>query len=89
MSVNGKEISEAIKQFKKENGNDAYTTKDLLIYIMNKLDSIDEKFDDLPCESHFGFMSEMKGTLRTIKWVVGIAVVLGVPILTVLINQLI
>lgn len=36
-------MKEAIEQFKKTNGNENFTQKDMLIYVISKIDRIDER----------------------------------------------
>lgn len=36
-------IEDAVKKFKRENGNNTFTTKDMVIYLITKLDSLDKR----------------------------------------------
>ena len=38
-------IHEEINKFKKENGNSNYTQKEMIMYIMRKIDKIDERLE--------------------------------------------
>lgn len=55
------DIKEVIKQFKEENGNDTFTNKDFLIYLVQRV-------DNLPCDSQISKISKMDGKLRMLLW---------------------
>lgn len=46
-------IKEAVEEFKKDNGNNSYPVKDLVIYAIKRL-------DNLPCEKHTGTIATAK-----------------------------
>ena len=67
-----KQITETIKKFKEENGNNTFTQKDLLMYIVQRI-------DNLPCADHIKSIGEIKGDVKTIystlkswRWTAGI-----------------
>ena len=71
-----KRMKEEIENFKSKNGNNTYTTKDLLMYIVQRVDS-------LPCEEHLNKISnvelvsktdiqEVKTLIKQWRWFAGI-----------------
>jgi len=51
-------IRKAIDEFKTENGNENFTQKEMLMYIVNRI-------DNLPCEKHVGLISEAHENSKT------------------------
>jgi len=68
-------IRKAVKEFKEENGNDNFSTKDLLMYIVHRV-------DNLPCEPHVARITGVESTLKSMKWAIGL-------LLTVILSLLI
>jgi len=67
-----KNIRKAIDEFKEENGNERFSQKDLLMYLVNRV-------DNLPCNKHMGVIYEMKNDVevnkehfKTWRWLAGI-----------------
>lgn len=61
-------IKKAVEEFQKENGNNNYPLKELVIYLVKRV-------DDLPCERHARTIYSNKGILVVLSAVtVGIAV---------------
>jgi len=65
-------IKKAVEEFKQENGNEKFTTKDMLMYLVHRV-------DDLPCAKHIDEIGEIKGDVKTIystlkswRWTTGI-----------------
>lgn len=58
-------IKKAINDFKTENGNDTFTQKDLLMYLVKRI-------DDLPCVAHMGEIKEVKTLVKQWRWFAGI-----------------
>jgi len=56
-------IRKAVEDFKKENGNNDYPIKDLVIYAIKRL-------DNLPCEQHIRTIYFNKGTLVVLTTIV-------------------
>ena len=58
-------IKESSEQFRKMNGNNSYSNKDLLIHLLNKVDNVEEKITTQVtfCKTH---MEEKKGLKRNI-----------------------
>ena len=79
-----KDMEEEIKKFKQENGNNNFTQKDLLMYIVRRI-------DDLPCEEHLqlvleksGDIKEIKAQIKQWKWTAGILLTLILTLIGVL-----
>ena len=68
------DIKNAKEKFNKENGNKNISQKDMIIYIM-------EKLDKLPCEAHSAVFMSTKGKVDALCWAIGI----GFPILASLV----
>jgi len=67
-------IRKAVEDFKNENGNNIYSQKDLLMYIVKRI-------DNLPCNEHMRVIYKMEGDIknigifmRTWKWIVSILI---------------
>jgi len=65
-------IREKIEEFKHENGNNNFTNKEMLMYLIKRL-------DNLPCEEHLGIIYTMqndvehnKRMFKTWRWIAGI-----------------
>ena len=67
-------ITKAIEQFKEENGNNNFTNKDLLIYLVKRI-------DDLPCEQHNVSIAKAITTLKNWKWFAGVLISLNFSII--------
>lgn len=52
-----KSIKEEINKFKEKNGNDNFSTKELIIYAIQRL-------DNLPCEAHINKISTIEGRVE-------------------------
>jgi len=52
------QIKKAIENFKEKNGNEHYTEKDLLMYIVQRM-------DNLPCNEHLKTMYNIKAGMET------------------------
>jgi hypothetical protein len=61
------EIKQAIYEFNKENGNIEYNNKDLLKYIIQRLDR-------LPCVVHGEMIRDSLTTINNFKWFAGILI---------------
>ena len=62
-----KQIKETVKKFKEKNGNNTFTQKDLLMYIVQRI-------DNLPCVEHMSLIQETKAILKTWTWVAGVLI---------------
>ena len=57
-------IRKAVEEFKQENGNNNFTQKDLLMYVVKRI-------DDLPCENHMAKIAEACSDVKNIYWILG------------------
>jgi len=80
-----KEIRDEINNFKNKNGNNAFTQKEMIMYLMQKIDKIHNRIDNLPCSEHMGIMLTTEGEVKNLikqneskRWIIGI--LLGVCI---------
>ena len=69
-----KEIKDTIEEFKMRNGNATFTQKDLLMYLV-------ERVDNLPCMEHMGDIKGIEGDIKNLhhllkdwKWYAGVIV---------------
>ena len=60
-------IKKAVEEFKSENGNTAYTTKDLMMYLVHRI-------DNLPCVQHVETMQQNKVRTKMLMWIFGISI---------------
>ena len=65
-------IKEAVTHFKNENGNEKFTQKEMLMYIVQRL-------DNLPCAAHIEAIGNINGDIKTIysmfkswRWTMGV-----------------
>lgn len=63
------DIRKAVEEFKKENGNETFQTKDLVIYLVKRM-------DNLPCEAHVSRIAGLEARIKTWTWVAGILITL-------------
>ena len=62
-------IRKAVEEFKYENGNDNFSQKDLLMYIVKRI-------DNLPCEKHVQQIANVDARVRILLWAVPIIITL-------------
>jgi len=62
-------IKDIVNKFKKENGNENFTQKDMIIYIVSKLDDMDGKFDVIQnkFEKGTGKIAENRANITSIR----------------------
>jgi len=58
-------IKQAVNNFRQQNGNENFTNKEMLMYIVQRL-------DNLPCNEHMTLIQELRGITKTWKWTAGI-----------------
>jgi len=65
------EIKEAVNSFKAANGNKDFTNKDLLMYLITRVDAleleIDTKLAQLPCVQHYNDVLINKDDITRLK----------------------
>ena len=64
------DIEELIKRFDRENGNKAFTEKDMLKYLISRTDGIDDKIDK-HIISNENRITAIETTISNIKWAFG------------------
>lgn len=69
-------MKEVIEEFKKQNGNNTYTQKEMLMYVVARIDKIDDRLD-----SGTGKIAENRTRLDGLISTLKIVVIVGVPIL--------
>lgn len=89
-------IEELIKRFDIANGNRTFTQKDLLKYIIGRIEDIDKKIDDVnmgltnKIDNHItsneNRMTAIETTISNIKWIFG---GIGVALLAIFIKLII
>lgn len=60
-------IKKAVETFDNKNGNKDYSNKDLLKYIVHRLDS-------LPCIEQGNIIRELQTTISNLKWFAGLLI---------------
>ena len=68
-------MKELIEEFKKNNGNEKVTQKDLLYFLAAKIDKFDEKLDSISETSKVN-----QNSIYFLKWVVGFMFVVIIAI---------
>jgi len=63
------EIKQAVSAFKEKNGNDSFSNKDLLMYIVHRLDK-------LPCVAHVTMIASNRIRTKILLWAypIGVAI---------------
>jgi len=64
------DIDKLIKMFHEKNGNANYSQRDLLKYIISKLDILDDKIDNHISHS-LERISKLETTMSNSKWILG------------------
>ena len=67
-------IRKAVDEFKKANGNEKYSTNDLVMYLVKRI-------DDLPCENHVSRIAAVEARIKTWTWVAAILIPLFIIII--------
>lgn len=76
-------IKEEVAKFKETNGNQSFSPKDMMMYLVSRIDKIDEKFnrfDDKITSVHAtlnkgsGKIASNKTAIYYLKWAVGIII---------------
>jgi len=67
-------MQEAISQFKNKNGDNNFSSKDMLKYIIYRI-------DDLPCKAHITMMTKTEARTKFIMWFIPASItVIGILI---------
>ena len=74
-------IQNEIDKFISENGNANFTHKDLLIYIVQKI-------DNLPCVSHVKTIQTNKAKVDMLMWIYGISTAAIIGLLMYILSKL-
>ena len=69
------DIRKAVEEFKKENGNETFQTKDLVIYLVKRM-------DNLPCGAHVSRIAGLEARIKTWTWISGILITLFLIIIS-------
>jgi len=85
-----KRIKEEIRRFKAENGNANLNMKEMLWYLMGKMDKTDDKIDKIyeKFEKGAGKISANRESIKSLKWILGILLALFSTGVTILIGIL-
>ena len=75
------EIKKVVNDFKKENGNTYIPQKDMILYILTKVDCIDKKLSD-----GSGKIAENRANIKTLYWIFGICITLGITLIGIILN---
>ena len=74
-------MKEEIKQFKERNGNAHFTQKDMIMYVISKVDCIDRKIGD-----GAGKIATNQANIKTLYWILGILVTISIASLGLLLK---
>lgn len=78
-------IKEEVETFRRQNGNNAFTIKDMMTYVVSRIDKIDEKFnrvDEKITKVHqtlsdgSGKIASNRTAISYLKWGVGVIITL-------------
>jgi len=74
-------IKKMVERFKQENGNRDYTQKELIIYLVKRI-------DDLPCMEHMSKIQENSTRGKFIMWFLGIETSIILALFILIFNKI-
>jgi hypothetical protein len=72
-------IKKAVSEFKKTNGNHDYTQKELIMYIIKRI-------DDLPCIEHVSRIQDNDTRGKILLWINGVEITMIISLILLIIN---
>lgn len=88
--VTHKEIQDIVRSFRNENGNSGIANKDMLIYLMHKVDNIEKtsKCQLEHCSDNFTTQKETNYLRNLVYWIAGLGGGLLILLASLLFNHL-